>query len=149
MSISYFMLFLLGALTIIAIMQVEGWEETKFKAIKTFVRTKSGRLIEKVVMVNQEDYDKMMELKKQGKDPNSILEKYLNLEEGQKLEGWEKKESAPMKVKHCVIHYLNNTVNKYCQFDEWSMIQSMVRTKRCIILNILLPTLVVKWYGSY
>ena len=72
---------------------VEGWDEAKMKTIKTYVRTKSGRLIEKTIMISQEDYDRMI---KEGMDPNEILKKYLPLEEGQTLEGWESQE--PMKA---------------------------------------------------
>lgn len=39
---------------------IEGWGEAKMKTIKTFVRTKSGRLIEKVIMISEEDYNKMI-----------------------------------------------------------------------------------------
>ena len=40
---------------------VEGWDEAKMKTIKTFVRTKSGRLVEKVIMISEDDYNKMLE----------------------------------------------------------------------------------------
>lgn len=72
---------------------VEGWDEAKMKIIKTFVRTKSGRLIEKTIMISQEDYDKMI---KEGKDPAEIIKKYLPLEEGETVEGWQSEE--PMKA---------------------------------------------------
>lgn len=72
---------------------IEGWDEAKMKTIKTFVRTKSGRLIEKTIMISQEDYDKMI---KDGMDPSEILAKYLPLEEGQTLESWQSNE--PMKA---------------------------------------------------
>lgn len=73
--------------------KIEGWEEAKMKTIKTYVRTKSGRLIEKTIMISQEDYDKMI---KEGIDPADIIKKYLPLEDGQTIEGWESKE--PMKA---------------------------------------------------
>ena len=72
---------------------VEGWKEAKMKTIKTMVRTKSGRLIEKTIMISQEDYDQMI---KEGKDPAEILKKYIPLEDGQKIEGWDSTE--PMKA---------------------------------------------------
>lgn len=72
---------------------VEGWDEAKMRTIKTYVRTKSGRLIEKTIMISQEDYDKMI---KEGKDPAEIIKKYLPLEEGETVEGWESQE--PMKA---------------------------------------------------
>ena len=55
---------------------IEGWDEAKMKTIKTYVRTKSGRLIEKVIQISQEDYDAMI---RDGKDPNDILKKYITL----------------------------------------------------------------------
>jgi hypothetical protein len=58
---------------------IEGWDEAKMKTIKTYVRTKSGRLIEKTVMISQEDYDAMI---KEGKNPDDILKKYLSLDDG-------------------------------------------------------------------
>lgn len=72
---------------------IEGWEEAKMKTIKTYVRTKSGRMIEKTIMISQEDYDAMI---KEGKNPDEILKKYITLEDGQKLESWQSAE--PMKA---------------------------------------------------
>ncbi|KAJ8301108.1 hypothetical protein KUTeg_020095 [Tegillarca granosa] len=72
---------------------IEGWEEAKMKTIKTYVRTKSGRVIEKTIMISQEDYDAMI---KEGKDPNEILKKYITLEDGQELQSWQSAE--PMKA---------------------------------------------------
>ena len=40
---------------------MEGWGEAKMKTIKTYVRTKSGRLVEKVIMISEEDYNKMIQ----------------------------------------------------------------------------------------
>lgn len=64
------------------------------KAIKTMVRTKSGRLIEKTIFVSAEDYDKMI---KGGGDPNEILKKYMQGEDVT-IESWKKTEGNPMKV---------------------------------------------------
>ncbi|ESP04566.1 hypothetical protein LOTGIDRAFT_237314 [Lottia gigantea] len=72
---------------------IEGWDEAKMKTIKTFVRTKSGRVIEKTIMISQEDYDAMI---KDGHDPSDILKKYLPLEDGEQLESWQSAE--PMKA---------------------------------------------------
>lgn len=72
---------------------IEGWKEAAMKTIKTYVRTKSGRLIEKTIMISQEDYDAMI---KEGKNPDDILKKYITLEEGQQLESW--KSAEPMKA---------------------------------------------------
>ena len=72
---------------------IEGWKEAKMKTIKTHVRTKSGRLIEKVIMISEEDYNAMI---RDGKDPAEILKKYMTLEEGQTLDSWQSAE--PMKA---------------------------------------------------
>ncbi|XP_033745323.1 LOW QUALITY PROTEIN: uncharacterized protein LOC117330881 [Pecten maximus] len=72
---------------------IEGWKEAAMKTIKTYVRTKSGRIIEKTIMISQEDYDAMI---KEGKNPDDILKKYITLEEGQQLESW--KSAEPMKA---------------------------------------------------
>ena len=77
---------------------LESWGEAKMKQIKTYVRTKSGRVVEKTILVSEEDYSKMKQLEKEGKDPNEILKNYMSLEEGAKIEGWKKEEAAPMKV---------------------------------------------------
>ena len=82
---------------------IDGWEEAEMKAIKTFVRTKSGRLIEKVVMVSKADYERLQKVMKEGGDPAkmaAILGQYMSVEEGQTIEGFKKlvPESAPMKV---------------------------------------------------
>ncbi|XP_050412857.2 uncharacterized protein LOC126827500 isoform X2 [Patella vulgata] len=73
--------------------QVAGWEEAKMKTIKTYVRTKSGRLVEKTIMISQEDYDAMI---KDGQDPSDILKKYIQIEDGEQLESWQSAE--PMKA---------------------------------------------------
>ncbi|RUS85817.1 hypothetical protein EGW08_006446 [Elysia chlorotica] len=72
---------------------VEGWGEAKMRTIKTYVRTKSGRMIEKTIMISEEDYQAMI---KDGKDPAEILKKYIPLEEGQTIESWQSGE--PMKA---------------------------------------------------
>ena len=56
--------------------------------IKTFVRTKSGRLKEKMVYVSRSDYDKM---KSGGLDANEmmkVLKKYVKPQDGEKIDGW-------------------------------------------------------------
>lgn len=66
------------------------------KAIKTTIRTKSGRLIEKTIYVTEEDYNKMM---KEGADISSILNKYLKPDERGEIQSWEKLPDNPgMKV---------------------------------------------------
>ena len=56
------------------------------QVVKTYVRTKSGRLIEKTVMMTDEEYRKFQE---SGGDPE-FLKKFLKLEEGEVIEDWEK-----------------------------------------------------------
>ena len=74
---------------------------TCVKAIKTMIRTKSGRLIEKTIYITEEDYEKMM---KEGGDPSSILNKYLKPEERGTIQSWEKvPEGKPMKVRCGVL----------------------------------------------
>ena len=47
----------------------------------------------------QEDYEKMEQLKREGKDPTSVLKNYMSLDDGVKIESWSKQESKPMKVR--------------------------------------------------
>ena len=42
--------------------KLEGWGEAEMRTIKTMVRTKSGKLVEKTIMVSKDDYDKLKEL---------------------------------------------------------------------------------------
>jgi hypothetical protein len=65
------------------------------QAIKTMIRTKSGRLIEKTIFVTEEDYKKMME---EGGDPAAILNRYLKPEERGTIESWEKAPEPGLKV---------------------------------------------------
>ena len=76
----------------------ENWGEGEQKAIKTFVRTGSGRMIEKTVFLSKEDYEKVQKLKKEGKSADEILSKYVPLKAGEKLDGWEKSETEAKKV---------------------------------------------------
>ena len=76
-----------------------GWGEAEMKAVKTFVRTKSGRLVEKTILMTKEDYEKLEKLKKEGKDPRGLFEKYMSVEDGDKIESWAKPEGKAMKVK--------------------------------------------------
>lgn len=82
---------------------IEGWGEAELKAVKTMIRTKSGRLVEKTILVSKEDYEKMQKLAKEGKDPMEILSKYLSLGDGEKLESWKKDEKPPMKVVKAMV----------------------------------------------
>lgn len=66
---------------------IEGWKEAKMRQIKTWVRTKSGRLVEKTLLISEEDYQKL----KAGGNLNDILGKYMAMEDGAKIEGWEAK----------------------------------------------------------
>ena len=83
------------------------------KAVKTMVRTKSGRLIEKTIMMTEEDYEKLEQMKREGKDPNEIFAKYMDLDDGAKIESWEKKKAdpTPMKVKKLLMQFIRNICN--------------------------------------
>ena len=81
------------------IVMFSGWGEAEMKAVKTFVRTKSGRLVEKTILMTKEDYEKLEKLKKEGKDPRGLFEKYMSVEDGDKIESWAKPEGKAMKVK--------------------------------------------------
>ena len=82
------------------------------KAVKTWIRTKSGRLVEKTILMTKEDYEKLEQLKKEGKDPNEIFSKYMSMKNGDKIESWSKKEGRAMKV-GCF------------SFNNWSMTQKL------------------------
>lgn len=70
------------------------------KTIKTLIRTKSGRLVERTLHITEEDYKKMMEA---GGDPSAILNKYLKPDEQGTIESWEKvPEGKAMKVRACL-----------------------------------------------
>ena len=56
------------------------------QVVKTYVRTKSGRLIEKTVMMTEEEYK---QFQASGGDPE-FLKKFLKLEDGEVIEDWEK-----------------------------------------------------------
>lgn len=56
------------------------------QVIKTYVRTKSGRLIEKTVMLTEDEYNEFL---KSGGDPN-FLKKFMDLKKGEVIEGWDK-----------------------------------------------------------
>ena len=56
--------------------------------IKTFVRTKSGKLKEKVVYVNKSDYDKIKAGGLEGNEMMKVLKKYVKTEAGEKIDGW-------------------------------------------------------------
>ena len=62
------------------------------------MRTKSGRLIEKTILVSKEEYEELKRIEREGGDPASILNKYMSKDE--KVQGWKKVEppSKPMKV---------------------------------------------------
>lgn len=70
------------------------------KAIKTYIRTKSGKLVERVVFLSKDDYEKFT---KGGGDASDVLKKYLTKEEANNLDSWDKEEvpnqtSCPKKI---------------------------------------------------
>lgn len=58
------------------------------KAIKTYVRTKSGRLKEKLVYVSKSDYDKIKSGEIDSAQVMEVLKKYVKTEDGEKIDGW-------------------------------------------------------------
>lgn len=56
------------------------------KVVKTYIRTKSGRLIEKQVLLTEEEYKQFME---SGGNPD-FLKKFIELEKGEVIDSWEK-----------------------------------------------------------
>lgn len=106
---------------------VDGWGEAEMKAIKTYVRTKSGRLIEKTIMVTKDDYDKLQKIMAEG-DPSKmaeILGNYMTMEEGATIEGIKKvPQSEPMKVEFewlnlfCRVWILNLESNFCCRLSK-------------------------------
>ena len=63
---------------------LESWDKEEQKAITTYIRTKSGRRVAKTVYVSKRDYEA---IKRGEADPNKILQKYVNTEDGEKLDG--------------------------------------------------------------
>ena len=59
------------------------------RAVKTFIRTKSGKLIERIVFLSDEDYKKFI---KGGGNASDVLKKYLTKEEAGNLDSWDKEE---------------------------------------------------------
>ena len=82
---------------------VEGWGEAEMKTLKTFIRTKSGRLVEKTILISTEDYDSLQKIKAAGGDPSELLGRYMTMEEGSTVEAWAKKESKPMNVSGALV----------------------------------------------
>ena len=77
---------------------VEGWGEAEMKTVKTFIRTKSGRLVEKTILVTKEDYEKLEAMKVSGGDPSELLGKYVSMDAGATVESWAQRQSKPMTV---------------------------------------------------
>jgi len=59
------------------------------RAVKTYIRTNSGKIIERVVFLSDADYKKFM---KGGDGASDILKQYLTKEEAGKLDSWDKEE---------------------------------------------------------
>ena len=57
------------------------------RAIKTFIRTKSGRLVEKIVWMTEDDYQAFQA---GGERAEDIIRQYLTQEEANGLESWDK-----------------------------------------------------------
>ncbi|XP_067932252.1 myosin-2 heavy chain-like [Watersipora subatra] len=77
--------------------KLDGWGEAEMKLVKTMVRTKSGRLVEKTIMVSKEEYEELQRIAREGGDPSSVLKKYMSKDE--KVESWKKVEAPPKPMK--------------------------------------------------
>ena len=77
---------------------MDGWGEAEMRAVKMFVRTKSGRLVERTIMMSKEDFEKLEQMKRDGVDTSALLAKYMSLNEGEQLEGWKATTGQPMKT---------------------------------------------------
>lgn len=77
---------------------LEGWGEAEMKTLKTFIRTKSGRVIEKTILITKDDFERLERIKAAGGDPSLLLGKYMTMDDGATIEAWEKKEAVPMTV---------------------------------------------------
>ncbi|XP_074645814.1 uncharacterized protein LOC141902071 [Tubulanus polymorphus] len=78
--------------------RLEAIQEKSVRAIKTYIRTKSGRLIEKIIFMNEEDYQAFLKAQAEGKDPSEFIKKYLSKEEADNLESFEKEEQKAIKT---------------------------------------------------
>lgn len=61
------------------------------RAVKTYIRTKSGKVVERVVFLSAEDYEEFV---RAGGSNNAsdVLKKYLTKEESSNLASWDKEE---------------------------------------------------------
>ena len=57
-----------------------------FQAVKTYVRTKSGKIVERTILMTEEEFK---EFEKGGGDPD-FLKKFIKLKDGDKIDGWDK-----------------------------------------------------------
>lgn len=55
--------------------------------MKTYIRTKSGKLIEKIVFMSEEDYNKFVD-----GGAAEVLKKYLSKDEVENLDSWDTEE---------------------------------------------------------
>ena len=91
------------------------------KAIKTFVRTKSGRLKEKLVYVSKADFDKMKSGEMSTEDVMKTLRRYVKPEDGERIDGWGEAQMKQVSVQNVIplppntthIHNVQNTSHQY------------------------------------
>lgn len=60
------------------------------KALKTYIRTKSGNVIERVIFVTAAEYERFS--KGGDKTAKEILSRYLTKDEAENLDSWDKEE---------------------------------------------------------
>lgn len=73
------------------------------KAVKTYIRTKSGNLVERIIFMSEEDYNKFVE---GGGDAAEMIKKYLSKDEADNLESWDKEEVSTLIFMHLVVQIL-------------------------------------------
>ncbi|KAL3310740.1 hypothetical protein Ciccas_010692 [Cichlidogyrus casuarinus] len=78
--------------------ELAGIAEGGMRAVRTYIRTKSGRLIERIIFMNEADFRAFQEAIASGLDEKSILAKYLSKTEVEGLESYEKDEQVAIKT---------------------------------------------------
>uniref|UniRef100_A0A1I8I866 Reverse transcriptase domain-containing protein n=1 Tax=Macrostomum lignano TaxID=282301 RepID=A0A1I8I866_9PLAT len=103
--------------------RLETIAEGNIRAVKTYIRTKSGRMVEKVIFMSEDDYQNFQQFVQQGGDPSSLVRKYLSKEDAQNLQGFDKEEQKAIKT---VVRTKSGRVIEkivYVSRDEYDKIQ--------------------------
>ena len=97
------------------------------------MRTKSGRLIEKTILVSKEEYEELKRIEREGGDPASILNKYMSKDE--KVQGWKKVEPPPkpMKVVKTMVRTKSGRLVRTLSFVRSIVMKSFLFIKQMTI----------------